>query len=422
MRRLLRCRAHTWPSSFSVMPLHPLTLSRRQCATTPTEDDVLAAYRTLGVHATATLADVKKRYGVLAKEHHPDVSSSTATSSTSRMTDINAAYNTVKQFFQAGGRLSSRPSFSSSTSSSEGKTSSPYYSAHDTAYQPWYEDMDPLMYELMWEEMRRQNEEEAFSNTVHAENFYRMSGQWRPPRSSFSNGRSSKQRPPSPGHGGSDRTNAQNASGSNRAASKTTTWSEEQLKAMVHMYQDGKSFEFIANALGKASADAVMEEFNRWSADTHSSRRRSDSNRNSRQGSNGRRRRSPNRSRDFYYAESPDDIPYELYEMMEEEPYCDGSGAGMGNPFGYCQGDGDGYNTYYGNATPFYGTHQMSSGGAPPFPRGSYPKGSGRQRVYDSSHNASYKPSRHHRNGPPHKSKRKSDNGSSSGGDQNGDN
>ncbi|KPA77724.1 hypothetical protein ABB37_07045 [Leptomonas pyrrhocoris] len=397
MKRLLQCSIGALSSSLSALSRHPLTPPRRHCATTPTEDDVRRAYKTLGVHATATLADVKKRYGALAKEHHPDVATS-ATSSTDRMTDINTAYTTVKQFYQAGGRLSSRPSPASSSTSSDARSSSEYYTKYDAAYQPWHEDMDPLMYELMWEEMRRQNEEEAFNKTAHAENFNRMNGQWRQPRHNFANGRSAKPRPSSPGHSGGDRAGSPNASQPSKNAANTTTWPEEQVKAMVNMYQDGKSFEFIANALGKENAGVVMEEFNRWSADSQSNRRRNNNSSNNRQGNNGRRRRPSNRPHDFYFAESPDDIPFELYEMMEEEPYCDGSGADMGNPFGYYPGDDD---TYFGNATPFYGTHQMSGGGP----------------IYNSSRSASYKPQRHHRGGAPHRGRRRN-NDSSSGGNR----
>ncbi|KAL7700523.1 DnaJ domain containing protein [Lotmaria passim] len=429
MKHLLQCHTGTRPSPLAAFSLHSLLLPRRYCATTPTEDDVLKAYKTLGVHAAASLADVKKRYGDLAKEHHPDVSTSTTASSTSRMTDINAAYNTVKQFYQSGGRLSSRasPSSSSSAPGGAGGPSSSYYTKYDSAYQPWYEDMDPLMYELMWEEMRRQNEEEAFANTAHPDNFHRMGGQWRPPRGSFANGRSNnvngnRQRSSSHGNSGSDKGNAQHSNSNSKASVKTTTWPEEQVKAMINMYQDGKSFEFIANALGKKDAAAVMEEFNRYSADSQSNRRRGNySGNHSRQGNNGRRRRRQpsNRPFDFYYAESPDDIPYELYEMMEEEPYYDGAGADTGNPFGYYTGETEAYDAPYGNATPFYGTHQMS-GGVPPFPHSPYANGNGGGRVYNSARNAPYKPSRHHRGGVPHKSKRNNTNNCNGGSGNNG--
>jgi curved DNA-binding protein CbpA len=426
MKRLLRCSVAPWPSRLSGVSLHSLTFSRRRCATTPTEDDVLKAYKTLGVHATASLSEVKKRYGALAKEHHPDVSTSTTNSSTSRMTDINTAYNTLKQFYQAGGKLSSQASSSpSSGATGASSSSSSYYTKYDAAYQPWYEDMDPLMYELMWEEMRRQNEEEASMGTAQVENFYRTGHQWRPPRNNFANGQSGsngnkqqqqQQRPSSHGNGSNEKARAQGTNSNNRGnkpPSRTTTWPEEQVTAMVNMYQDGKSFEFIANALGKENAGVVMAEFNRWSADTQSTRRRSNSNHN-RQGGNGRRRRSPNRPHDFYYSESPDDIPFELYEMMEEEPYYDGSGGDIGNPFGYYTGDPEAFNAPYGDPSPYYGTHQMS-GGMPPFPHGPYTHGdSGAGRVYNSARNASYKPPRHHRGGVPHKSRRNNNNNSNS--------
>ncbi|GET86403.1 hypothetical protein, conserved [Leishmania tarentolae] len=354
----------------------------RHCATVPTEDDVRKAYKILGVHTSATLNDVKKRYGDLAKEHHPDVSSSSGASSTCRMTDINNAYNTVKQFHQAGKRLFEATRAPNTSEASD--PSSSYYTKQDTAYQPWYEDMDPLMYELMWEEMRRQNEEDGFSRNMHADAFYRPNDRWRPPR----------------GHA-SARPRQSSASSDNRQShvgkksSSSTTWPEEQVKAMVNMYQDGKSFEFIANALGKEGAAAVVEEFNRWSSDNQPQRRK---------GTKPKHARPPryHGGHDpFYYTESPDEVPFELYEMMAEEPYYDCSSEEDGNQFGYDPGDGEAYDIPYAHATPFHGVHQMSGG---PASYGRFEGGGG--RVYNSSRKMSHRPMRNHRGGPPHKNRR----------------
>ncbi|TPP42792.1 DnaJ domain family protein [Leishmania donovani] len=293
----------------------------RHCATVPTEDD--------------------KRYGDLAKEHHPDVSNSSAASSTNRMTDINNAYNTW------GIRL----------------LASSYYSKQDSAYQPWYEDMDPLMYELMWEEMRRQNEEDGFVRNMHVEAFYRANDRWRPPRGNAS-------ARPRQSSGSCD--GRQSHAG--KKSSSSTTWPEEQVKAMVNMYQDGKSFEFIANALGKESAAAVLEEFNRWSSDNQPQRRKGA------KPHHAKRHRYHGGHGPFYHAESPDEVPFELYEMMEEEPYFDGSSEENGDPFGYYPGDEEAYDMPYAHATPFYGVHQMSGG---PAPHGHFEGGVG--RVHNSS-------------------------------------
>ncbi|TPP41642.1 DnaJ domain family protein [Leishmania donovani] len=315
----------------------------RHCATVPTEDDVRKAYKVLGVHASATLTDVKKRYGDLAKEHHPDVSNSSAASSTNRMTDINNAYNT-----------------------------------------PWYEDMDPLMYELMWEEMRRQNEEDGFVRNMHVEAFYRANDRWRPPRGNAS-------ARPRQSSGSCD--GRQSHAG--KKSSSSTTWPEEQVKAMVNMYQDGKSFEFIANALGKESAAAVLEEFNRWSSDNQPQRRKGA------KPHHAKRHRYHGGHGPFYHAESPDEVPFELYEMMEEEPYFDGSSEENGDPFGYYPGDEEAYDMPYAHATPFYGVHQMSGG---PAPHGHFEGGVG--RVHNSSRKMSHRSMRNHRGGPPNKNRR----------------
>ncbi|CAG9569761.1 conserved hypothetical protein [Leishmania major strain Friedlin] len=355
----------------------------RHCATVPTEDDVRKAYKILGVHTSATLTDVKKRYGDLAKEHHPDVSNSSAVSSTNRMTDINNAYNTVKQFHQAGRRLFEATRAPNASGASDSSSSS-YYSKQDSAYQPWYEDMDPLMYELMWEEMRRQNEEDSFARNMHAEAFYRPNDRWRPPRGNAS-------ARPRQSSGSSD--GRQSHAG--KKSPSSTTWPEEQVKAMVNMYQDGKSFEFIANALGKESAAAVLEEFNRWSSDNQPQRRKGA------KPHHARRHRYHGGHGPFYHTESPDEVPFELYEMMEEEPYYDGSSEESGDPFGYYSGDGEAYDVPYTHATPFYGVHQMNGG---PAPYGHFEGGVGRE--YNSSRKMSHRPMRNHRGGPPNKNRR----------------
>ncbi|KAK7197359.1 DnaJ domain containing protein [Novymonas esmeraldas] len=397
-----RWRCSRWNCAGVSLVGAAVTVARRHCATVPTDDDVRKAYRTLGVDVSATLADVKRRYGDLAKEHHPDVSGSSAASSTNRMTDINSAYNTLKQFHQLGRRLA-EATHTSGKSGSSGPSS--YYTRQDTAYQPWYEDIDPIMYELMWEEMRRQNDDDAAAAHRRPEAAQRPHEHWRSQRG----GASARQRP----SGGRGEDGQPRAAKRKPPPATTTTWPEEQVRAMVNMYQDGKSFDFIANALGKESAAAVVEEFNRWSNDNQPTRRRGAG------PQHARRHRPPRRPGAFYYAESPDEIPFELYQMMEEEPYYDGaSEEEAGNPFAYyAAADDDASDMSHAHATPFYGGHQMS-GGPPPF--GDFDDGGGgRRRVYNSSRRASYKPTRHHRGGPPHKNRRytpNSHNNSNSGG------
>ncbi|KAG5510605.1 hypothetical protein JKF63_06903 [Porcisia hertigi] len=380
MQGLVRWRARLYGRARSSLFGASLSLASRHCATVPTEDDVRKAYKILGVDTSATLADVKKRYGDLAKEHHPDVSNSSSASSTNRMTDINNAYNTVKRFHQAGRRIF-EATHASNTREAPSSSSS-YYTKQDSEYQPWYEDMDPLMYELMWEEMRRQNEEDVFARSASAEGFFRPNDQWRPPRNN-----SSARPRRAPGQGDSGQSQG-------KKNSSSTTWPEEQVKAMVNMYQDGRSFEFIANALGKPSAASVVEEFNRWSSDNQPQRRRGG------KSFNTKRHRSHGGHGSFYYTESPDEVPFELYEM-EEDAYCDGPAEDVENSFGYYAPDEEAFDMPYPRPTPFYGMHQMSRA---PAPYGCSDERGG--RGYNSSRKVSQRPTRSNRGGPPNKHKR----------------
>lgn len=373
----------------------------------------MKACKVLGVNSTAPLADVKKRYGDLAKAHHPDVCTTPHVSSTSRMTDINTAYNTVKQFYQAGRKMPAPSSgrsggywgeSSGSASSSGGGTNS----SASSSYQPWHDDIDPLMYEMMWEEMRRQNDEQAFHSTPFPGAFYRAGGPWHEPRSH-------QKTPSGPPHRNAKQSNQQqqqrrtgskgsgDSPASQKPRAKTTTWPEADVKAMVHMYQDGKSFEFIANALGKKTTAEVVLEFNRWSEDqqqnnnNHTKRQKKSNS----QRRNGRPRYANGRG-PMYYSESPDEIPFELYHMMEEEDngFYDHDGYDDGNPYGYYTEDMDGAEEDMGGI-PFCGSHMMS-GGAPLYGKAHQQGGpQKRQRTYNSSRNASYHPPRNHRGNPP---------------------
>ncbi|KAG8345624.1 hypothetical protein TRVL_03557 [Trypanosoma vivax] len=117
-----------------------------------------------------------------------------------------------------------------------------------------------------------------------------------------------------------------------------TTWPDADLQAMVNMYQDGKSFDFIANALGKQTSE-VIKEFNLWS---EGSKRPS---------------RSPRwQHRCLYYAESP------------EMEYIDDDSDDSDDPFGYSNSvdemEGSSVEpedvVFDGGAIPFRGGHFMS--------------------------------------------------------------
>ncbi|KEG12000.1 hypothetical protein DQ04_02081030 [Trypanosoma grayi] len=297
-------------------------LQRRRTATqTPTEDEVRSAYAALGVATSSPFQEVKKRYIELAKQHHPDVSGGSANDASQRMVNINNAYATLNMFHKAGGVLpgGSRPS--SSSSSNNSSYGHAYYTTNDEPYHPWHEDLNPLVYEMMWDEMRRQAENEAFAQAAAHENKRRHNYQQgtEAPRGGQKKTYGDNRRHPK--SGGKPR--------------KTTTWPDADLQAMVNMYQDGKSFDFIANALGKQASD-VIAEFNRWNDDKKRSSRPSQ-----------------RRPRGYYYAESPDfDFP-DFGDDVDDDPY------GYG-----CSDEGEHVDPedvfFDGGAIPFRGGHYMS--------------------------------------------------------------
>lgn len=406
----------------------------------PTKEEVLQAYTVLGVSTTSTFADVKRKYVDLAKQHHPDVNLG-ASNTTTRMVDINNAYSTVNRFHKAGHTLPLSSSSQQSSSSTHGyrgaggrSTASgteSYYTEHDARYQPWHEDLDPLMYEMMWEEMRRQNDADA---AAAAADFYDTPyGHWQDPsgaRDGAGRSQRSRWRPQNQrnqrhtsshtqqqqrerngeGQGGQNRrstttTTSDNNTDSEEQQKAKTTWPEADLKALINMYEDGKSFEFIANALGK-EVGAVVGEFNRWretqtsSRGPRSSKQRSNTHyrQQQQQYSGGRRRRQRSyrpASGPYYHAEYPENVDaaffahmmgaggmdlddevldgYDEYDDAEEEELmaaaaaaaAAGQGYDPADPYGYYNVD-DPYNYPDGGGTiPFTGTVHMSGGGRP---------------------------------------------------------
>ncbi|EPY23694.1 hypothetical protein STCU_07546 [Strigomonas culicis] len=263
------------------------------------------------------------------------------------MVEINNAYNTISRFHKAGRELPK-----SGQGGAAHKGHQYYYSAQDPKYEPWHEDIDPLFYEMMWEEMKRQNEEDAFARSGNPDDFY-TDFSFREKNQSSADKR--KQRSYSSDSSNNGYQNKKNKNGGpNKAKQKTTTWPDADLKALMNMYQDGKSFEFIAHALGKTTAQ-VVDEFNCWSADS----RKGPSSKGNRQSAKYSKRPKYNGYKvPYYFTESPDDIPFELYEMMSDADED-------GDPYGY-YGDGDDgdsfsendFNLYMG-ARPYMGGHYM---------------------------------------------------------------
>lgn len=251
MRRVLRDGPSL--SLWCVMPL----LQRYSSTESPSADEVRRSFGTLGLPATTSYADTRKKYLELAKAHHPDVAGgSKGTSSHSNMSAINEAYDVLSRAHKAG-LLHQHSSHSSSSGGASGPSAfhDSGYGSYEDVYHPAWEEMPPEYYEAMWEQMRAANSERngPFDSEFHAA--------FRPDRGGH--GRR--------GRGRSQQRERQHTQPPQEEPPKkrSTTWSDEDLTALKNMYQDGKSFEFIANALGKKQPDVVAE-FNRWYSDQQS--------------------------------------------------------------------------------------------------------------------------------------------------------
>lgn len=331
--------------------------SRWNSTAAPSEADAREALRVLGLNASCTMAEIKKKYVDLAKTHHPDVSQSSTDGTSGRMVDINNAYQTISKFFKSGKQLhSAGHRAGSSDANRTGRR--PYYQEADPKYQPWHEDINPLFYEMLWEEMRRQNEEDVFASTP--EDFFYGQGYespqgWRTP--SRGDRRHGKPRKPGGNYGDPNK-----GSEKKTEPQKSTTWPDADVSAMVNMYQDGKSFEFIANALGK-EAKQVLEEFNRWSDDKRSNRKKPKKRFNPQQ--QQQQRNVYQRGNAYCDEYGPDGMPHNFYHGMEDDDEFDDDEFGYYNAVDdNWDNTGGGYDPY-GSGIPFTGTHYMSGGPVP---------------------------------------------------------
>lgn len=247
-------------------------------------------------------------------------SSSTASRSTCRMVEINNAYGTLSKFLKAGGTLpehrgqTSRasPSFSPFGEGDFYVYTDPF-SPHDggpvtMGAEAWEDPHYVPFYEMMWEEMRGQaaaepmhrDLQEHYAAAAAASQKYKK--KTRLERSREDVGSSFSRRAASAASPREEKKNETSTSSSKEErlggdgtstskAGKTakggytphSTWSKSDQAALHHMYEEGKSFDFIANAL-KKSVEEVTDEFNSWKQYEHTSSKRV-------RGGGGRRRR-----------------------------------------------------------------------------------------------------------------------------------
>ncbi|CCW66733.1 unnamed protein product [Phytomonas sp. Hart1] len=260
-----------------------------------------------------------------------------------RMVDINNAYNTVSRFHKAGHGLSpSDESFEFSEGSTCGSSffsnsnhNNVHSDSYGSTYQPWYEELDPLLYEMMWEEMRCPNDEGIKMRAPMArDDFYHSHFNTERQKGSSGGGASQRSR-----HQYHNRHRVKKHPNSEESSKSTSMWPEADLKAMVNMYQDGKSFEFIANALGK-QVPQVIDEFNHWS-DGHK--------KNHKTINFNRQPYSSQWKGPFYHAEFPDGPPYDFHDVVDVEDsaedddmygYYVDENCNVANPFNDFGGDG----------------------------------------------------------------------------------
>lgn len=302
------------------------TVQRCCMSNAPADEEVSRAFKTLGVPKGAPFADLKRKYLHLAKEHHPDVQSASNKNSTENMSSINEAYDVLSRAHKAG----------TLPTGSTHHPRTPHSSAGAYGYQPIWEDMPTEFYEGMWAEMQhdfQQQQQRQDRRRWDPRRAFMMDDDdegYRP-----ENHQQSSERRKPPREGPNDHRKDQRAT--------TTTWKASDLDALTNMYQDGRSFEFIANALGKTK-DEVVVEFNRWCNDQSKGQRGRGGYRGARRGS-GRGRASS-----MYSAMDYEDIADAFYDPEAFNEH--------GEPL-----EVHFFTNVDDDVHPFVGTHSMHRGG-----------------------------------------------------------
>lgn len=284
-------------------------------SSTPSNDEICKAFKCFDLPRSAPFADIRKKYITLAKEHHPDVKGG-ANSKNQTMASINESYDVLSRAHKAGslGQGTSSSSQGAQSSSSYGYgTGRPNvdpneYHQEFYEYQPLWDDLPPEFHEAMWQQMRHGDmggmpQDHGFQaqrrHHKHQRQHQRQQSSQNQSNGSTNNKSQRKEEPPK----------------------KSVTWPEADLQALCNMYQDGKSFEFIANALGRKQPDVVAE-FNRWYNDNKKPQHR-----NQNQHRNGNKKRRPNVM--GYDGPWPQMEFEDIGEYLDPDEYGDPIDAGM---------------------------------------------------------------------------------------------
>lgn len=248
---------------------------------TPTIEEVKKAYAVLGIDSsTGSLEAIKKQYMELVKKHHPDIAENHCQNASSgNMGDINHAYQVLRQFVKDGGKLPEQQR----DSSRDASASSYYYTYPEEEQESAWEDPNYApFYEMVWSNMRERESEEEAAAAAAAFFFYGHEGKsaeeyWASQsmgnRRSAEYARTSTQqkakkrgmKKPGGPDGSKGKSSASEANTASRDQANKAVWTESDRLAMQNMYEEGKSFEFIANALQRSASD-VIDEYNNWKA------------------------------------------------------------------------------------------------------------------------------------------------------------
>eukprot|EP00758_Cryptobia_borreli_P006401 Tbor_TRINITY_DN5140_c3_g4::TRINITY_DN5140_c3_g4_i1::g.25959::m.25959 len=313
----------------------------------PTDEEVNNAHRVLGTKGM-DFAEARRRYLELAKQHHPDVKSQDGSMgiSADRMSEINQAYSTLQRKDKHGGL---RPARSNSNSNGGGydefggsgmhQPPYGYNSPHMGMYQafaddPYWENTSDF-HEAMQAAMNgRMNSKVNSAMWYDFDDFFEggiKQPRWRDVKKNnkkhHHNNNNNNSKPndnkttaESSASSGDTKSTSSSTSNSktedkNKEKSKLT---DDERSALKHMYEEGKSFEFISNALGKPPG-VIVTEYNLMSK-SNSNSNRSNGMRGGRSNGRGRGGRG-GPSRQYQHvpwgAEIIDDVMYSNFDDAE---------------------------------------------------------------------------------------------------------